>query len=365
MSVSRQSFLAAHWDWLVTLFGVLALVAAGALFALKMGDTESADAYAQSLNAMRPAHEGVAPVDLDVLRKALRGAEKPPQLAAVDPRKANFLASERRVLCRQGDSSSQKKACGKPIPADCEVCPFCGAQQAIVKVEVDTDHDGMPNDWEKKYGFNPNDPSDAAKDADGDGFTNLEEYQAGTDPRDPKSHPDYLDSVTVSGGIRQTTLPFYFNAVTPIPGGHRFTFQRHGVTGYDAKVFVKLHEEIRGEGKNAWASGWTIEAYEPKQELRLRPGTKMKVPTDVSTVDVRRKSDGKTLKIRINDRTIAVESQVQLRYNRGEGRDIVVSEGTEFKVNECAYRVTKLKGVNGGCEVTIRDLQTKKEKTVR
>ena len=249
--------------------------------------------------------------------------------------------------------------------ADCEVCPFCGAQQAIVKVEVDADHDGMPNDWEKKYGFNPNDPSDAAKDADGDGFTNLEEYQAGTDPRDPKSHPDYLDSVTVSGGIRQTTLPFYFNAVTPIPGGHRFTFQRHGVTGYDAKVFVKLHEEIRGEGKNAWASGWTIEAYEPKQELRLRPGTKMKVPTDVSTVDVRRKSDGKTLKIRINERTIAVESQVQLRYNRGEGRDIVVSEGTEFKVNERAYRVTKLKGVNGGCEVTIRDLQTKKEKTVR
>lgn len=55
MSVSRQSFLAAHWDWLVTLLGVLALVAAGALFALKMGDTESADAYAQSLNAMRPA----------------------------------------------------------------------------------------------------------------------------------------------------------------------------------------------------------------------------------------------------------------------------------------------------------------------
>ena len=136
MSVSRQSFLAAHWDWLVTLLGVLALVAAGALFALKMGDTESADAYAQSLNAMRPAHEGVAPVDLDVLRKALRGAEKPPQLAAVDPRKANFLASERRVLCRQGDSSSKKKACGKPIPADCEVCPFCGAHQAIVKVEV-------------------------------------------------------------------------------------------------------------------------------------------------------------------------------------------------------------------------------------
>lgn len=365
MSVSRQNFLAAHWDWLVTLLGVLALAASGALFALKMGDTESVDAYAQSLNAMVPAHEGVAPVDLGALQKVFRSAKTPPQLEAVDPKKANFLASERRVLCRQGDPSAKTKACGKPIPANCETCPFCGAHQAVVKVEVDSDHDGMPNDWEKKYGFNPNDPSDAAKDADGDGFTNLEEYQAGTDPRDPKSHPDYLDSVTVSGGIRQTTLPFYFNAVTPIPGGHRFTFQRHGVKGFDAKVFVKLHEEICGEGKNAWKSGWTVETYEKKEEARLRPGTNVKVMTDVSTVDVRRKSDGKTLRIRINERTVAVESQAQLRYNRGEGRDLTVSEGTEFTLGDRTYRVTKLKGVNGGCEVTILDLQTKKEKTVR
>ncbi len=135
--------------------------------------------------------------------------------------------------------------------------------------------------------------------------------------------------------------------------------------GFDAKVFVKLHEEICGVGKDAWKSGWTVEAYEPKEELRLRPGTKMKVPTDVSTVDVRRKSDGKTLKIRINERAVAVESQAQLRYSRGEGRDLVVSEGAEFSLGDRTYRVLKLKGVDGGCEVTIRDLQTKKEKTVR
>lgn len=48
---------------------------------------------------------------------------------------------------------------------------------------VDSDGDGMPDSWEKKYGLNPNDPSDAAKDADGDGYTNLEEYLNGTDPK--------------------------------------------------------------------------------------------------------------------------------------------------------------------------------------
>jgi hypothetical protein len=48
--------------------------------------------------------------------------------------------------------------------------------------DVDTDGDGMPDWWEKKYGLDPNDPSDAAQDRDGDGYTNLEEYLNGTDP---------------------------------------------------------------------------------------------------------------------------------------------------------------------------------------
>ncbi|HLP76968.1 MAG TPA: thrombospondin type 3 repeat-containing protein, partial [Candidatus Paceibacterota bacterium] len=46
----------------------------------------------------------------------------------------------------------------------------------------DSDGDGMPDGWEKKYHLNPNDPSDAAKDADADGYTNVEEFLNGTDP---------------------------------------------------------------------------------------------------------------------------------------------------------------------------------------
>ena len=41
---------------------------------------------------------------------------------------------------------------------------------------IDSDHDGMPDDWEKKAGLNPQDPKDAAADQDGDGYTNIEEY---------------------------------------------------------------------------------------------------------------------------------------------------------------------------------------------
>jgi hypothetical protein len=46
----------------------------------------------------------------------------------------------------------------------------------------DIDNDGMPNSWEKRYGFNPYDPTDSKHDDDGDGYTNIEEYRSGYNP---------------------------------------------------------------------------------------------------------------------------------------------------------------------------------------
>ncbi|MCP4846653.1 MAG: pectate lyase [Verrucomicrobiaceae bacterium] len=43
----------------------------------------------------------------------------------------------------------------------------------------DTDHDGMPDAWERKLGLNPNDPTDRNNDRNNDGFTNLEDYLNG------------------------------------------------------------------------------------------------------------------------------------------------------------------------------------------
>jgi hypothetical protein len=40
----------------------------------------------------------------------------------------------------------------------------------------------MPDAWERKYGLNPTDASDALLDQDNDGLTALEEYEAGTIP---------------------------------------------------------------------------------------------------------------------------------------------------------------------------------------
>lgn len=70
----------------------------------------------------------------------------------------------------------------------------------------DSDDDGMPNDWETKYGLNPKDPSDARKDMSGDGYSNIEKFINGIDPKkkmdwkNPKNNHDTLASLKGAPG---------------------------------------------------------------------------------------------------------------------------------------------------------------------
>ena len=52
------------------------------------------------------------------------------------------------------------------------------------EVPVDSDGDGMPDEWEIKYNLNPKSDKDGGSlDSDGDGYTNVEEYLNGTNPK--------------------------------------------------------------------------------------------------------------------------------------------------------------------------------------
>jgi hypothetical protein len=74
------------------------------------------------------------------------------------------------------------------------------------KAYKDSDNDGIPDAWEKKYGFNPNDASDANKDSNGDGYTNLEKYFNGIDPKSKTDWTKYennTDTLSKLKGLLQ------------------------------------------------------------------------------------------------------------------------------------------------------------------
>ena len=358
----KENFFKAHYDWLVAALGIAALAASAVLLLPTLSRSPEAAVQQREawLATVAPAHNEVAPVPLGVLNNAQRLAKSPPALNAVDPKAGSFLASEKRAFCKPGDPAV--KGCGKPIPVGIETCPFCAVAQKIEqKASADADNDGLPNDWETKYGLNPNDASDADKDSDGDGFTNAEEFAAKTDPTDKNSHPDYLDYLTVQGGLKQINLPFWFKSEMPIPGGHRYIFQNlRSRSAYDKTFSVKNGEEI---GKTGWFAG----DYKKLSEERVIPGSKVnaKRVVDVSTVEVSRKADGRKLVLRVNERAIAVETEASLAWDRFGGKNFTVKEGSEIDLNGSKYRVValKAKGKNG-CSVTIEGVSNKKQKTL-
>lgn len=109
---------------------------------------------------------------------------------AVDKRivkevKTGKLSGRQRGETAQGDKYNRSKVLGEDSYKKgiiTHISQVGGYPNYKGNPYKDTDKDGMPDRWERKYNLNPNDPSDANKDISGDGYTNIEKYINGIDP---------------------------------------------------------------------------------------------------------------------------------------------------------------------------------------
>ena len=391
MAVSKQNFFKDHYDWLVAFVGLGLLAGVVFLFVSSdnLSEEDARSACEAELKQRKPVHKDVAAADFSVLDKVRSDMEAPSLLQVPSDKAGNFLASECRVYCQNPDVA----ACHKPIPFKSKECPYCGFKQRseddmeAVRGGVDADNDGMPDAWELKFGLNPNDPADAKKDADGDMFTNLEEYEAKTDPKNPESHPEFLDFLALASDLRTEELPFMFKMATPIPSGHRLTFvatarnqEKKPVIG-DAVVKGMATAEVgkevvfelmkikyvKGRAQDDKVkTGWRIVKYDKKEDRVLKPGTEQKVLVDVSTAELERIRDKRTITVQVGVRKpVAIEEQIDLVRNRGEGKKFTVTAGSEFSLVNRKYKVKKLAKNGNACKVTIEDLGKKTEKIIQ
>jgi len=362
------NFLAAHYDWLALGVGLLALAGAVAFYLMALGEDpdEAAAQTAAEVANMKPSETGVKGLDMGRMRQAVRLTRNPLQMAEISEKAESFLASERRIRC---------KKCGAVLAGNVKVCPakdkdgkVCGeVQEEEKKIVLDADGDGMTDEWEKRYGLNPNDPADAAADKDGDGFTNLEEFEAKTDPTNKSDHPDYLDSLTIQLPLKETSLPFVFTRATKIPSGWRCEFfdakQKDDYGRLGRTLAVVVGEEIGG-------SGFFFKGFEQKEtKVAIKGGEGLKKSVDVSEATVERKRDGKVLKLVIVEskkaKPMAVDVQATLVYTRGASRTLEVVPGSEIDLNGTKYRIVEVKAVGKGAKVTLENSLSGKKKTIQ
>ncbi len=96
------------------------------------------------------------------------------------------------------DRTRSVTATFNPIDTDGDRQPDCE--------DTDDDNDGIPDEWEIRYGLNPLDPDDARLDPDNDGLDNLGEYLNGSSPEERTEGPGIPVLISPEDGVTGVSL---------------------------------------------------------------------------------------------------------------------------------------------------------------
>jgi len=323
---------------------LLALVVSLLLLGLRVHAMSKANAaFERWLSGLVAANPEAALVDAVAFENAKASLKSPFVLA--QPGLTNgvpwMFVPETRFNCRE---------CRHPVAIEATVCPFCKIDVLPPeKITLDHDNDGMPTDWERRYGLDSADASDAQKDLDGDGYANLQEFVAGTDPSDPGS-PEAVERLRLD---RITEVPFAirFNSrVRNADGGYKFGLN-YRLKGQTQTDFVEIGQTI---------AGYKVEKYEEKVVPAVPPKMSREDQSELTLVSPK----GVAI-VLVKDRPVSnPELTAHLSISlRGTEVPYVVQQGDRLEVVGKAYTVI---GIDGKAQhVIIKNEITGEQRTIR
>ncbi len=302
-------------------------------------------AYQTALDALTPKPLEGTGFDIGVYSNAQQQLIHPKQIA-LDAPDLGLFVPDRRVWC---------VTCAKPIPYAAEICPFCTAEQPKLAGPVpDTDGDGMFDVWERQYGFDPFDPSDAAGDADGDSFSNVDEFLAKTDPREAQSHPP-IDVLLRVKEVTSKRISLALRGQSKMPDGKvqcQFTQQDRERRSF----FVREGEAISNDLFN---TGFVLLEFTESYEKRPHP-TLMSVTVETSVATIKRLADEKVFRLRMNNEEFS-ETVAELVLPV-DGSTYTVVEGGTFMLRNERYNVISVDSKTQS--VVIESVSLKKRLTL-
>ena len=174
----------------------------------------------------------------------------------------NNTECQEGLICKEEICQIKKAAEGEFCASDaqCEDGSVCYQSRCA----LDSDGDGMPDEWEVLYGLDPNNPGDALIDSDEDGLSNADEFGRGTNPSVPDTDNDkWSDGQEIRFGtdpLDNNSKPSAFMGLFYNPASYWWLWLLivliiaglavGGYYGYNAyKEFQKAKEKERKEAK--------------------------------------------------------------------------------------------------------------------